>query len=137
MKSMPDNAGAVLYQVLADSHNNLWMADIGRGHLGRVDAKTGETTWYTPPTPNSGIRRMSIDDNDVINSPNFFQQGGHVRSQDRNVQGVAYAGLDPPLSTASAKTGEIWTGGMETDRVVRLDPKTGKTVEYLMPSERI
>ena len=33
------------------------------------------------------------------------------------------------------KNGEIWTGGMHTDRVVRLDPKTGKTVEYLLPTE--
>ena len=30
--------------------------------------------------------------------------------------------------------GELWTGGMSTDRVVRVDPKTDTAVEYLMPS---
>jgi streptogramin lyase len=31
------------------------------------------------------------------------------------------------------KNGEIWASGMTTDRVVRLDPKTGQSVAYLMP----
>ena len=33
------------------------------------------------------------------------------------------------------RNGELWTGGMTTDRVVRLDPKTGKAVEYMMPKD--
>jgi streptogramin lyase len=33
------------------------------------------------------------------------------------------------------KQGELWTGGMTTDRVVRLDPKTEQSVEYLMPRD--
>jgi streptogramin lyase len=32
-----------------------------------------------------------------------------------------------------AKNGEVWTGSMLTDRVDRLDPKTGTFVEYLLP----
>ena len=31
------------------------------------------------------------------------------------------------------KNGELWTGGMSTDRVVRFDPKTGQSTEYLLP----
>ena len=33
------------------------------------------------------------------------------------------------------KNGELWASTMSTDRVVRLDPKTGNTVQYLMPSD--
>jgi virginiamycin B lyase len=33
------------------------------------------------------------------------------------------------------KNGELWASTMHTDRVVRLDPKTGNTVQYLMPSD--
>lgn len=33
------------------------------------------------------------------------------------------------------KNGEIWTGGMTTDRVTRLDPNTGKAVEYFLPKD--
>jgi virginiamycin B lyase len=38
-----------------------------------------------------------------------------------------------PYRAQIDKNGEIWTGGMHTDRAVRLDPKTGKTTEYLLP----
>src|SRR4029077_15099913 len=40
-----------------------------------------------------------------------------------------------PYDIACDKNGELWTGSMTTDRIVRLDPKTGQTVEYLMPTE--
>ena len=33
------------------------------------------------------------------------------------------------------KNGELWASTMHTDRVVRVDPKTGSTVQYLMPSD--
>src|SRR5262249_32200966 len=33
------------------------------------------------------------------------------------------------------KNGELWASTMHTDRVVRLDPKTGAVVQYLMPSD--
>jgi len=33
------------------------------------------------------------------------------------------------------KNGELWTGGMTSDRVTRLNPKTGEFVEYLMPKD--
>jgi streptogramin lyase len=33
------------------------------------------------------------------------------------------------------KNGDIWASTMSTDRVVRLDPKSGQTNQYLMPSD--
>ena len=33
------------------------------------------------------------------------------------------------------KNGEVWTGSMLNDRVSRLNPETGKFVEYLLPRE--
>ncbi len=40
-----------------------------------------------------------------------------------------------PYDVIWDKNGELWTGGMTTDRVVRLDPKTGETVEYQLPRD--
>jgi streptogramin lyase len=40
-----------------------------------------------------------------------------------------------PYYVTRDKNGELWTGGMNTDRVVRLDPQTGEIVEYLMPKD--
>ncbi len=33
------------------------------------------------------------------------------------------------------KNGEVWTGGMTTDRVTRLDTKTGQAVDYFLPKD--
>jgi len=38
-----------------------------------------------------------------------------------------------PYDVALDKNGEAWTGSMLNDRIARLDPKTGKFVEYLLP----
>ena len=37
-----------------------------------------------------------------------------------------------PYDVIWDKNGELWTGGMTTDRVVRLNPKTNETVEYML-----
>ena len=33
------------------------------------------------------------------------------------------------------KNGEIWASTMHTDRVVRVNPKTNESMQYLMPSD--
>ena len=38
-----------------------------------------------------------------------------------------------PYDIALDKNGEAWTGSMLTDRILRLDPKTGQFTEYLLP----
>jgi streptogramin lyase len=38
-----------------------------------------------------------------------------------------------PYDVALDKNGEAWTGSMITDRVTRLEPKSGAMVEYLLP----
>ena len=38
-----------------------------------------------------------------------------------------------PYDVMTDKNGEAWTGSMLSDRVSRLDPKTGEFVEYLLP----
>jgi streptogramin lyase len=38
-----------------------------------------------------------------------------------------------PYDVVADKNGEVWTGSMMSDRVSRLDPKTGQFVEYQLP----
>jgi virginiamycin B lyase len=40
-----------------------------------------------------------------------------------------------PYDALADRTGTIWTAGMETDRTVRIDPKTGETIEYPLPRQ--
>jgi virginiamycin B lyase len=126
-----------IYQVAADSHNNLWMAEFTEGHLGKIDAKTLKVTWYAPPTPHARLRRMVIDDKDHILVTEY--RGNKVADFDPATEKFTEYTLPTqytnPYRAVFDKNGELWTGGMATDRVVRLDPKTGKDVEYLMPKD--
>jgi streptogramin lyase len=38
-----------------------------------------------------------------------------------------------PYDVTADRNGELWTGGMTTDRVVRLDPNGGQVTEYFLP----
>jgi streptogramin lyase len=127
---------ASIYQVISDSKNNLWMAEFQRSHIGKIDAKTTKVTWYDLPTPNARARRMVIDDQDRLLITEY--RGNKLALFDTNTEKVTEYPLPPythPYRAAVDKNGELWSGGMHTDRAVRFDPKTGQTVEYQLPHE--
>src|SRR3989441_8856196 len=134
---LPDglkNAG--IYQVIADSQNNLWMAEFTEGHLGKIDAKTTQVTWYPIPTPHARARRMQIDDQDRVLVTEY--RTSKVALFDTKTEKFTEYSLPEytfPYRANFDKNGELWASTMHTDRVVRLDPKTGQTVQYLMPSD--
>jgi len=41
--------------------------------------------------------------------------------------------LFAPYDVAVAKDGHVWTGGMNADRVLRMNLETGKFIEYPLP----
>jgi streptogramin lyase len=125
-----------IYQVISDSQNNLWMAEFTKGHLGKLDAKTLKVTWFATPTPNARVRRLRVDDQDRILMTLY--RGNKIAVFDPKTEKFTEYALPPqtnPYRAMFDKNGELWTGGMHTDRAVRLDPKTGKTTEYLLPKE--
>jgi virginiamycin B lyase len=125
-----------IYQVISDSQNNLWMAEFQRGHIGKIDAKTTKVTWYPLPTANARARRMVIDDQDRLLITEY--RGNKLALFDTKTEKVTEYPLPPftqPYRAAIDKNGELWAGGMHTDRAVRFDPKTGHTVEYQLPHE--
>jgi streptogramin lyase len=126
-----------VYQITSDAHNNGYFAVFGREDVGRIDAKTTEIIIYPTPTHRSGPRRGMID-----------AQGRFWFAENRaNKIGVfdtmttemrEWALPNPlyfPYSVTSDKNGEVWAVSEFTDSVLRLDPKSGQTVSYLMPRE--
>jgi len=126
-----------IYQVISDSKNNLWMAEFTEGHLGKIDAKTKEITWFATPTEHARARRMRIDDQDRILVTEY--RGNKVAIFDTKTEKFTEVPLPTqysgPYRAMLDKNGEVWTGGMQTDRAIRVDPKTGQSVEYLFPSD--
>jgi len=139
IESLPMPQGSVrgsIYQVISDSQNNLWMAEFTHGHIGKIDAKTTKVTWWPFPTANSRGRRMNIDDQDRITVTEY--RGNRVAIVDTRTLEFTEHDLPPrtyPYRANVDKNGEIWASTMHTDRVVRVNPKTGTTAQYLMPSD--
>jgi virginiamycin B lyase len=136
IKALPAGPHSI-YQVISDSHNNLWMAEYTDGHIGKIDAKTGQATWWEVPTPKARARRMRIDDQDRILFTEY--RGNKVAMFDTRTEKFTEWPVPTPWTgpyrAAMDKNGEVWTGGENADRVVRIDPKSGQSVEYLMPSD--
>jgi streptogramin lyase len=134
--TLPPGRPYGIYQVISDSHNNLWMAEFNDGHLGKIDAKTLQVTWYTPPTLHSRMRRLEIDDQDRLTIAEY--RSNKVAVFDPKTEQFTEYNLPPytfPYRAQFDKNGDLWASTMSTDRVVRLNPKTGETVEFLMPGD--
>ena len=133
---LPSVKNAGIYQVMADSKNNLWMAEFTEGHLGKIDAKTTEVTWYATPTAHARARRLQIDEQDRVLLTEY--RTSKVAQFDPKTEKFTEYSLPEytfPYRANFDKNGELWASTMSTDRIVRLDPKTGQTVQYLMPSD--
>jgi virginiamycin B lyase len=134
-ETLPPGHRYSIYQLISDSKNNVWMAEFEDGYLGKIDAKTLKVTWFPLPSPHGRARRMEIDDQDRILVTEY--RANRVAVFDTKTEQFTEYDLPPltfPYRAQVDKNGELWTGGMSADRVVRLDPKMGTAVEYLMPT---
>jgi streptogramin lyase len=124
-----------IYGMNADSQGNIYGADIGVGNITKIDAKTGKTTMYPTPTPNSGPRRMHVDSSDRVwigewwaNKLAMFDPETE-RFQEWPVPIPWYG----PYDAALDKAGNVWTGSMSVDTILRFSPQTGQFRQYAMP----
>ena len=127
--------GHNIYDVVADAQNNAYFTDMGREHIGRIDAKSGEVTLYSTPTKDSGPRRAVMDGQEKLwfgeyraNAIGMFDPKTTEFKEWK--MPMAWAN---PYDVAPDKNGHAWTGSMINDRISRLDPKTGQFTEYLLP----
>lgn len=125
------------YGTACDAAGNVYYADIAGGNIGRIDAKTGEATLYKTPTLESGPRRMSMDAGGLL----WFGENYGSKLGMFNIRTHAFKEWTPPVPWSGPypamrdRLGYVYTGGMSTDYLFRLDPKTGQWVSYLLPTE--
>ena len=124
-----------IYDVIADSKNNVYFTDFANEHIGRIDAKSGKITLYPTPTPGSSPRRGMMDAQDRLWFAEY--RGNRIGlfdpATERFQEWEAPTAWSAPYDIALDRNGEAWTGSMLSDRVLRLDPKSGRFVEYLLP----
>ncbi len=126
-----------IYDIATDQRNNVYFSVFDDRYIGRLDAETGERSFYATPTDHSRPRRLRMDAQDRLWFAEY--RGNHIGMLDTKSGTIREWAMPTPWTgpydVAIDKNGEVWTGGMTSDRVVRLDPKSGATVEYLLPRE--
>jgi virginiamycin B lyase len=137
MKHLPDDRAGSVYGIDSDSHNNLYFTDFATDYIGRLDAQTGNFSWFQTPTPHSRPRRIRTAPNDDVYFGEY--QGNRIGMLDPETKKITEWPLAIPWSgpyyVTWDKSGNLYTGGMTTDRLAKIDPKTGQDLEYLMPRD--
>ena len=123
------------YGVSSDSRNNFYGMNLNGTFIIKVDAKTKQVTPYATPTPNAGPRRGHMDAQDRLWFAEF--RGNQIGMFDTKTGTFREWPVATPWTNvydAIADTsGHAWAGGMNNDRVVRVNTKTNEVVEYLLP----
>jgi virginiamycin B lyase len=138
----PDGHTIFNYGIQADSKNDMYGLDFPglvygadrTNYVSHVDAQTGAMSSYQIPTHQSRARRGRFDAQDRLWFGEF--DGNNVAMFDARTKQFKEWEMPAftfPYDVVLDKNGQAWTGSMFTDRVIRLDPATGKTVAYLLP----
>jgi len=124
-----------IYGIPADSKNNLYLLNFSGSSIGELDPKTLKFEIYEKPLPATRPRRGQVDWQDKLwyaeyagNSVTMFDsKTGQLKTWSD------FAPWTLPYDVVHTRSGDIWTGSMMTDRVVRLNPQSGESIEYLLP----
>ncbi len=135
-KDLPDGTlSHSVYGIAADSQNNNYFMDFSNRNIGKIDAKTGEITFYSTPTPRSAPRRGHMDSQDRLWFAEYL--GNNIAMFDTRTRKIQEWAMPTPWTgpydVTWDKNGDLWTAGMTTDRVIRLNTKTAEPIEYLLP----
>ena len=108
-----------IYDVIADSQNNVYFTEFANEHIGRIDAKTGKIMLYQTPTVRSAPRRGMMDGQDRLWFGEY--RGNRIAMFDTKTEKfqewLAPTPWSTPYDVALDKNGEAWTGSMVTDRI--------------------
>ena len=124
------------YGVASDSRNNFYGMNLNGTYIIKVDAATKKVTPYPTPSPDAGPRRGHMDAQDRLWFAEF--RANKIAMFDTRAETFKeWPAPTPWTSVYDAildKDGYAWGGGMNNDRVVRVNTRTGETVDYLLPN---
>ena len=132
---VPKSGNHSPYGMATDAQNNLYFMDFGDESVGRVDARSGETTLYPTPTPKSRPRRTMMDGSGRVWFAEFAADKVAMFDpvKERFTEWDVPTPHTYPYDVFLDRNGELWGGSMASDRVLRFDPVSGRSVEYLLP----
>jgi streptogramin lyase len=123
---------------VVNSKGNPYAPDIGGSYIIGIDAKTGEAKFWQVPTPRSSPRRGRMDPQDRY----WFAEytGDKIGMFDTRTEKFQEWPMlrkytTPYAVSAPDRNGYVYATSNMSERLMRLDPKTGEIVEYQIPTE--
>jgi len=123
---------------VVNSKGNPYAPDIGGSYIIGIDAKTGEAKFWKVPTLRSSPRRGRMDAQDRF----WFAEytGDKIGMFDTRTEKFQEWPMPRKYTTPYAvsapdRNGYVYATSNMSERLIRLDPKTGEIVEYQMPTE--
>jgi streptogramin lyase len=139
---IPKNAG--IYDIDTDSKGRTDLYIWREGKIGIFDPAEVEYKDYPVPTPMSGPRRGQIDAQNRLWAAEFY--AGQVLMFDPDKQQLKEYPLiegmkpytapyaEPYSASVDDKNRVVWTNDFSSSRIYKIDTVTGKSVEYMTPS---
>ncbi|MEQ1896767.1 MAG: carboxypeptidase regulatory-like domain-containing protein [Vicinamibacterales bacterium] len=126
------------YEPAMDSKGNWYITDFGASYMIQIEAKTKKVNWIKTPTAFSEPRRGKMDDQDRLwfaeyTADNIAMLDGKTLKITEWPTGIKWG--SPYTATTPDAKGRVYAPAGSSDRVFRLDPKTGEVVGYLMPTQ--
>jgi streptogramin lyase len=124
------------YEPSVDSKGNWYGMDFGGSYVIKIDAQTKEVSWLKTPTAFSEPRRGKMDLQDRL----WFAEytGDNIAMLDTKTgkfqEWSTGKWTGPYTASMPNKAGQVFAPSGASDRVYRLDPKTGEVIGYLMPT---
>jgi virginiamycin B lyase len=133
---VPDtNKPIGIYGIYADLQNNAYILEFPFGGIGKIDAKTGGLAFYPTPTANARARRGRVD---ALDRLWFAEFGGNAIAMfdpttEKITEWKKPLPWEAPYDVVADRNGDVWEVNETSDRIGRLDPKTGQITNYLLP----
>ncbi len=133
----PQDASGGGYQVEVDSRGNPVLTDFTGGYIGKMDAATKQFKFIKVPTKDGMPRRGRMDKQDRF----WFSEyrGNKIGMLDMKTDTIReyempFKYYSPYTVSYPDSRGRIFSPSNSSDRLARIDTKTGEVVVYLMPT---
>jgi streptogramin lyase len=136
----PSRIGSLPHDAAADLDGNLWFAVVAltkRGSVGRIDAKTGEVTFFKVAAQNGNAANAHGLIRDAKGKIwfNVWMPRGGIASIDPKTEKIdvflpppGISAIDGPVTIDYDGEGQIWA--TTNQGALRLDPESGRFTEY-------
>ena len=134
----PGPHGSYAGLIGVNSKGDPYLTDFRGSYIIGIDVETGEAQFYETPTRNSMPRRARMDAQDRFWFAEYTADRigmFDTRTQEFQEWALPYRYTTPYTVSSPDRNGYVYASSNMSERLARLDPRTGEVIEYQMPTD--